>query len=117
MRISKRYALLWFYLRYIYENDCTVIFETQHHLKALIINLIMDFWTVLYPRVKEFFFPNRLRLQFEKLIEGDSQQLSDIKEILGKYNLHSDCKLLGNPKNVSSYSELTYFLDSEHKNS
>ena len=100
LRISKLYALLWFYLRYIYENCCTEIFEAQHHLKALVISLIMDFWPTLYPRVNEFLFPIKLRLQFEKLIEGDSKQLSEIKKILGKYNFHIDCKLLGNPKNV-----------------
>ena len=36
LRLSKRYFLLGFYLRFIYINDCTVIFDAHHHHRALI---------------------------------------------------------------------------------
>ena len=109
LHLSKRYALLFLYLRHIFSKNCTVIFETHHQLKAFTINLIMDD-ALFYQGDNEFFFPSRLRLQFEKIIKGGPWQLGVIKEILGKKDVQNYCFGLG-IKSVSSFVELTYFLD------
>ena len=44
LRLSKRYALFWFYLCHIYNNDCNVIFDIHQNHKALISYLVMKFW-------------------------------------------------------------------------
>ena len=116
LRISKRYALLWFYMRYIYVNECAVIFGKQHYLNninAFSINLIMGLRHSFYNQNANE-CPNELISQFEKLIKGGSLQKNVIKEILERFDLRRTCLLLGNPKNVSNFSELAYFLDNEH---
>ena len=41
LHLSKRYALLWLYLRHIYYNNCNVILDIHHHHKTSIIYLVM----------------------------------------------------------------------------
>ena len=95
-------------------NDCNVIFETRHHPKAFILNLIIEFkGTFPYQDANEFYL-NGFCLQFEKLIKGGPLQSNDIKETFERFDLRRICKLLMTPKNVSSFSELAYFLDNEH---
>ena len=51
LRLSKRYALLWFYLRQIYNNNCNVIFDIHHHHKAFIIYLVYGVLVKVYNAV------------------------------------------------------------------
>ena len=81
LRLSKRYALLWFYLRHIYFNHCKVIFDIHHHHKIFIIYFIVEFrrrpWSY---RINEL-YPNMLRFLFEKLYKNGSPQLEPILEL------------------------------------
>ena len=107
LRLSKRYALFWLNLHYIYVNHCTVIFETHQRHKALIIYYVLKS-RFLFP-AKEF-YPDVLRLQFERLYENKSQQLDQIWELLRMHYFESDRTLLGISEEISNYSELARFI-------
>ena len=81
LRLSKRYTLLWFYMHHIYNNDCAVIFDINHHHKSFIIYLVIkigDRFRSCSYGINDL-YPNMLRLLFEKLLNG-SQQLESILE-------------------------------------
>ena len=115
--LSKRYALLWFYLRHIQKNDCNVIFDIHHHHKAFIIYLVMELRvrSLIYG-ISEL-YPNKLRFLFEKLYENGSQQLEPILELLRryKYKVKKNCISLGVSKKISNYSELDRFITESSK--
>ena len=115
MRLSKRYALLWLYLRHIYNNDCTVVFETHHH-KALIIYLIMQFCRKFNDYKGNEFYSNKLRFLFEKLYENGSLKLVDPILIIFKgYSPKLERNLLGASEKISTYFELAHFLTEDSK--
>ena len=106
--LSKRYALLWFYLQYIFENRCSIIFETHHRHKTLTIYFIMKFASYVYDF--EEFFPSPLRILFEKLGENEPQQLDLILELLRMKDLESDRRSLRISCKFPNYSELARFI-------
>ncbi len=116
LRLSKCYALLWFYLRHIYLKDCNVIFEIYHHHKAFIVYLVMEF------RVRSLgcdineLYPNILRILFEKLYENGSPQFEPILELFSEYNVEYDRNLLEVPEKILNYIELARsFTESSKK--
>ena len=48
LRLSKRYALLWFYLLRINNSNCKAIFDIHHHHKTSIIYFVMEIRTWIY---------------------------------------------------------------------
>ena len=108
LRLSKRYALLWLYLRYIYlDNE---IFDIYHHHKANTIYLIMEFLGRNHSYGINEFYPNKLRLLFEKLYENGSQKLKLILECLRVSNFERDRNWIGASKKISNYFELARSL-------
>ena len=115
LRLSKRYALLWFYLHNIYYLNCNVIFHIHHHHKAFIVYLVMEF----YKRTWGIYelYPNIIRYLFEKLYGNGSQQLDTILELFIVYNFENYRNWPGVSKNVSNYSELAcYFTKNSDEN-
>ena len=110
--ISKRYALLWFYLRYIYLNDCTVIFDTRHRHRALISYLIMKFWDKFSNYYDKEFYPDLLRLLFEKIYNSGSLCLNHIEDFLSNY---SPSLYLVIPKKVTSFFVIARSLTEDYK--
>ena len=113
LRLSERFALLWIYLRHIYDNKCQGIFDQSHnhHLRKLIIFIMLKFWdTYPYCNGSEL-YPYYLGTCFRRLNKGGSLQLDPIVEILKKYDLRKDCRLLKVPE-ASNYFELTQSFNS-----
>ena len=106
--LSKRYALLWFYLRYIYVNNCAVIFETHHHYKTLIYYFIMKFQLYIYDF--EEFYPSQLGILFEKLYENEPQQLDHIWKLLRVRSPWHDSNLLRITGKISHFIDLARFI-------
>ena len=72
LHLSKRYALLWFYLRHIYNNNCNVIFDINHHHKAFIIYLVMELFVIRsYSHCINEIYPNQLRFLLKSFIKMD----------------------------------------------
>ena len=115
LRLSNRYSLLWFYLRQIFINNCSVIFDIHHHHKAFIIYLVMEFWTRSGVCGVNELYPNSLRLLIERLYEKGSQQLYPISELLGIYQLKYDRNHLRAPEKISNYIELARSLSENSK--
>ena len=104
LRLSKRFALLWVYLRHIRMNNCNVIFDIPHCHRALIIHLSVDFGIYSY-NVNEF-YPSRLKPLFKILSKTGPPQLNCIMKLLRNNNLEYESRLLGIPKKISSFSKL-----------
>ena len=118
LRLSKRYALLWFYLRYIFNNKCNVIFDIHHHHKTLIIYLFMEVNGngTCKNGINEL-YPNMLRFLFENLYENVPQKLEHIKKLVREYNLENYRNLLGVSRKILNYSDLARFItESPEKN-
>ena len=107
LRLTKRYALLWFYLRHIYNSNCNVIFEIYHHHKAFIIYLVTEFDIWLHSNGNEL-YPVNLIFLIEKLYENESQQLNTFSELLRRHAFFYfyDPKFLGIPWKIPNYIEL-----------
>ena len=110
--LSKRYALLWFYLRQLYNNTYNEIFDIHHRHKAFIVYLVMLFRWNCYNcwGINELYPITPLRLLFEKLYENGSQQLGPILEFFRGYNLELDRNLLGISEEISNYIELARLI-------
>ena len=106
--LSKRYALLWFYLQYIYVNSCSIIFETHHRHKTLTIYFIIKFQSYVYYFGK--FHPSPLRILFKKLSENEPQQLDHILELLRMKDPECDRRSLRISWKFPNYSELARFI-------
>ena len=115
--LSKRYALLWVYLRHICNTDCNLIFEIHHHHKAFIFYLIIEFSAVIwdYDIDELYLYPYSLSLLFEKLYKNGSQQLDPISDLLGIYNLEKNRDLLGVTNKISNYLKLAHSLTESSK--
>ena len=114
--LSKRYALFWLYLQHIYMNNCTVIIDSRHHYRALISYLIMKLWFEFHVFNVNEFYPNLLRLLFEKLYENKSLKLVDpILELLRRYDPKLERTSLGASRKISNYSKLAHFLTEKSK--
>ena len=109
LRLSKRYALLWFYLHNIYYLNCNVIFHIHHHHKAFIVYLVMEFYKRTWGTYE--LYPNIIRYLFEKLYGNGSQQLDPILELFIGYNFENYRNWPGVSKNVSNYSELACYFN------
>ena len=116
LRLSKRYALLWFYLRHIYINHCKVIFDIHHHHKIFIIYFIVELWWRPLGSYNGL-YPKQLRLLFEELYENEPQQLvhHHILELLRVHNPWSDSNLLGISGKISNYIELGRLITESSK--
>ena len=119
-RLSKRYALLWFYLHHIYYHDCNVIFHIHDHHKAFIVYLVMEFYKRnCYWGINEL-YPNIIRDLFEELYGNGSQQLESILEHFRGYSCKSERNWLGVSKKILNYSELarsiTESLEKKYRN-
>ena len=111
LRISKRYALLWFYLRHIYNTDCNEIFSIYHHHKILIIYLVMElFWTRACSYGINELYPRTIVYLFEKIYENVPQKLEHIMKLVREYNLEHYRNLLGIYRKNSNYIELARFI-------
>ena len=85
LRLSKRYALLWFYLHHIYNDDCNVIFDIHHHHKTFIIYLVMfvmEFWKRDYDWGINELYPNKIRVTIRKALR---KWVATIKTYLGNF--------------------------------
>ena len=113
MRLSKRYTLLVFYLRFIYMNDCNVIFDSHHHHRALISYLIMK----MSNAYDDYgFYPDHLKHLFEEFYNSGSIQLNPIANFLRNYN--PELSFYQIPKRIPSLSMLALSLtkDFEQEN-
>ena len=114
LRLSKCYALLWFYLRHIYMNNCTEIFDTRHHHRTLISYLILKFWGRFDFYIDNDFYPNCLRLLFKKFYSAGFPNLKYIAKYLRKYD-RSDLLYLTTQKKISSFFVLSRCLTESFK--
>ena len=110
LRIYKRYALLWIYLRCIFVNDCTVIFDTHHHHGTLISYLIMKFWYKFGNYYDKEFNPDLLRFLFEEVYNSGSLRLNPIEDLLSEYSSE-----LTIPKKTSSFFVMARSLTEDYK--
>ena len=115
LHLSKRYALLWFYLRYIFENEYTLISDSYH--KEVIINLILKFWerfTGFGDYTTREFYPIRLRPLFKNTHKSGLLHLGDIGKHLIRYrHLEYIVKLLMRfhpANNISYVSKNAHFV-------
>ena len=117
LRLSKRYALLSLYIRHIYNNNCNVIFDINHHHKAFIIYLAMECRWKSYNWDAYELYPNILRLLLEKLYENGSLQLDPILELFRGCSFESYHSSLRVSNKISNYHELAHsFTKSSERN-
>ena len=84
LQLSKRLALLYVYLRYIYLNLYDDIFDLpHHHHRTSVIYLVMEFWG-LRGHYSNGFYPERLMLQIENLNKSGSPRLNLFENIFEK---------------------------------
>ena len=114
LRLTKRFALLWVYLRHIRVNSCNVIFQAHHPHNILVICIILEFWSGHIEYNDDEFYPKRLGLIIENILKNGAPQFDFISEILGnqdpKWESYSLSCILDVPKKISSFIELTRFL-------
>ena len=115
LRLFKRYALLWFYLRHICNTNCNMIFDIHHHQKIFIFYFVLEFWGSSFWFGVNELYPNQLRLLFEKLYENGLPQLEPILELFTEYNFEQSRHLLGVSKKISNYIELACSLNEGSK--
>ena len=118
LRLSKRYALLWFYLQYIYKHNCKFIFDIHRHHNVFIIYFIVELRSMPLSCRSDELYPDMLRFLFEKLYKNGSPQLDPILELIrGEWwCLELYRNWLGITREASNYSELVrFFTESSEK--
>jgi hypothetical protein len=109
-RLSKLYALLWAYIRYIIMNNCMGIFDLYYHRKPLILYLILESCGELNDYNIYDFYPNHLVIQIEELYEHGTLQLDLFIELLERFSPQNYCESLKAPCSISRFTDLTYYF-------
>ena len=94
--LSKRYALLWFYLRHTHESSSTAILKV-YQFEASILYLLMKFDLTIEYELDEF-YPSQLCDQFGKFDESNSIGLNHIVTLLKRYDPQSRMQLSRNSR-------------------
>jgi hypothetical protein len=112
MSLSKRYAMLWTYIYYIWKRDCMVIFDRHHQSKIPILYLLLEFryhiarWEEIYP--------TNLPLLFKSLYNGLFLNMDPIINLLKRYRSRNFGIYLKIPVKLNYYKEVVHFIDHDY---
>jgi hypothetical protein len=113
-KLSKLSTLLWFYLYKIYINDCMLVFEEIHGRKSIYLYLIQRLWEPNYQyQYFEDYHAERIQNLLQELYKGGTLQLIPIRRFLNSNNPRCYNQGLKKAKNVSTFNELSRFLEYE----
>jgi hypothetical protein len=112
MRLGKLCSLLWVYLDRIYSSKCGGIFDLSHLHKIHIISLLLKFgsWNSDFDSYHEF-NSGSIRIILVNIYKSESSWLNFINDILREEHPCSYRVKLNVKKEISSFAELSNFID------